>query len=349
MHQYFFFLSQVLQQIEKLKVSQMEKQLEFKEAATKRKLLALKQQLQSGSNSSSHPAPSTSTASSTTAGATPKLQQDVVHNAKMSPSQRDSSTQRQLGTAAGMKPPATAPVMQETAKKSVHKQGVPKSESDRLAVSVDGRWCTIHVQRTGETGVDDATEDANKSTAVSQGIPPKSVYKQSSFQSLLTGPPRPKEHNQESQKTLHTLREEREHTAKASLTVGTKSSIPFSNSATSTALTLLHPNMSEKSLKLETHGENSNSEHVSRQAVSGLTTSDSGHSFTQKETSRGNSSNLRSVKAVKNSKLTLPEEIKETEYMSALQRQKARVSRIRRCIAAATVIQRVWREYKQNQ
>ena len=44
-------------------------------------------------------------------------------------------------------------------------------------------------------------------------------------------------------------------------------------------------------------------------------------------------------------KLTLPEEIKETEYMSALQRQKARVSRIRRCIVAAPVIQRTWRDY----
>jgi hypothetical protein len=44
-------------------------------------------------------------------------------------------------------------------------------------------------------------------------------------------------------------------------------------------------------------------------------------------------------------KLTLPEEIKETEYMSGLQRQKARVSRIRRCIVAATIIQRAWREY----
>ena len=45
-------------------------------------------------------------------------------------------------------------------------------------------------------------------------------------------------------------------------------------------------------------------------------------------------------------KLTLPEEIKETEYMSAIQKQKARVSRICRCIVAATVIQRAWRNYK---
>lgn len=47
-------------------------------------------------------------------------------------------------------------------------------------------------------------------------------------------------------------------------------------------------------------------------------------------------------------KLTLPDEIKETEYMSAIQRQKARVSRIRRCIVAATVIQRAWRDYRVN-
>ena len=47
-------------------------------------------------------------------------------------------------------------------------------------------------------------------------------------------------------------------------------------------------------------------------------------------------------------KLTLPDEIKETEYMSAIQRQKARVSRIRRCIVAATVIQRAWRDYRAN-
>lgn len=46
-------------------------------------------------------------------------------------------------------------------------------------------------------------------------------------------------------------------------------------------------------------------------------------------------------------KLTLPDEVKETEYMTAIQRQKARVSRIRRCIVAATLIQRAWRTHKQ--
>ena len=44
-------------------------------------------------------------------------------------------------------------------------------------------------------------------------------------------------------------------------------------------------------------------------------------------------------------KLTLPDQVKETEYMTAVQRQKARVARIRRCIVAATVIQRAWKDY----
>lgn len=44
-------------------------------------------------------------------------------------------------------------------------------------------------------------------------------------------------------------------------------------------------------------------------------------------------------------KVSLPEEYKETAYMSALDRQKARVARVRRCIAAATIIQRWWRTH----
>lgn len=344
----------MIQQIEKLKVSQMEKQLEFKEAATKRKLLVLKQQLQSGNNSSVTPSPalSVSTASSSAAIAhsDPEPRPDVVHTAMMSPSQQDSTTQRYLVTTVWKKPPATAPVKQETTNKSVTKPGVPKSKSDRLAVSVDGRWCTLHSQSTGHgrTGVDSATEDVNKSAAVSPGFLPKSSYKQSSFQSLLIETPRRTGHNQESQKPtdrriLYALSEDREHTAKVSDTTTTKSPDPSSNSAAPNALTL-HPNLPEKSPKLETHRENSASGQVS-----GLITKDRSRSFTQKEPSRENSSSSRSAKDVKNSKLTLPEEIKETEYMSALQRQKARVSRIRRCIAAATVIQRAWRDYKRNQ
>ena len=45
-------------------------------------------------------------------------------------------------------------------------------------------------------------------------------------------------------------------------------------------------------------------------------------------------------------KLTVPVEAKETEYMSEVQKQRARVTRIRKCIAAATAIQRAWRKHR---
>ena len=45
-------------------------------------------------------------------------------------------------------------------------------------------------------------------------------------------------------------------------------------------------------------------------------------------------------------KLTVSKEVKETGYMTEVQRQRVRVSRIRRCIASATIIQRAWRQYR---
>ena len=48
-------------------------------------------------------------------------------------------------------------------------------------------------------------------------------------------------------------------------------------------------------------------------------------------------------------RLTLPPEVKETKYMTSLQKQKSRVSKIRRCIVAATVIQRAWRAHRSRE
>ena len=47
-------------------------------------------------------------------------------------------------------------------------------------------------------------------------------------------------------------------------------------------------------------------------------------------------------------RLVVPDTVKETEYMSAVTKQKSRVSKIRKAIQAAVVIQRAWRKYKQN-
>ena len=67
-----------------------------------------------------------------------------------------------------------------------------------------------------------------------------------------------------------------------------------------------------------------------------------------------NESNLSTAKSTHNSsttarqRLAVPDTVKETEYMSAVTKQKARVSKIRKAIQAAVVIQRAWRQYKQN-
>ena len=47
-------------------------------------------------------------------------------------------------------------------------------------------------------------------------------------------------------------------------------------------------------------------------------------------------------------RLAVPDTVKETEYMSAVTKQKSRVSKIRKAIQAAVIIQRAWRKYKQN-
>ena len=91
-----------------------------------------------------------------------------------------------------------------------------------------------------------------------------------------------------------------------------------------------------------------------RQAVSVSVDKKAVNTTTEPKSSTNTSSNDTIVTAAHNSKprtrqrLAVPDTIKETEYMSAVTKQKARVSRIRRAIQAAIVIQRAWRKYKQN-
>ena len=72
------------------------------------------------------------------------------------------------------------------------------------------------------------------------------------------------------------------------------------------------------------------------------------HSDLKSRTPSTNANSTSQHKPVMRHKLTVPEMVKETEYMSALNKQKARVSRIRRAIHAAEVIQKAWRKYKQT-
>ena len=72
------------------------------------------------------------------------------------------------------------------------------------------------------------------------------------------------------------------------------------------------------------------------------------HSDLKSRTPSANANSTSQHKPVVRHKLAVPEMVKEIEYMSALNKQKARVSRIRRAIHAAEVIQKAWRKYKQT-
>ena len=69
---------------------------------------------------------------------------------------------------------------------------------------------------------------------------------------------------------------------------------------------------------------------------------------TDTKNSTDTSFNNTTPKPITKRRLAVPDTVKETEYMSAVSKQKARVSRIRKTIQAATIIQRAWRKYKKN-
>ena len=298
---------QVQQQIEKLRISQMEKQLELKEAATKRKLLTLKQQLQN-SRITSPPSEMTSP--------------QYVFN----------------------KPPATAPVV--TPAKTEQNSCIPKSESDRLAISVDGKWHTISLRRKDES-----------SRPIQHTPPQRSDETSSKAQSQSSNT---------TQSTAGYVDSTTENITSQSLQTTTQAEF-------SRRLPSSRPNESQtQATRLDEHSTNSTNmnkplfsawqqtpQDICRQMdhppkhktvvnQQSNTPEKANDDIIYVEHNAEPRPNIVNVNSESRARLTLPEEIKETEYMTALQRQRARVSRIRRCIVAATVIQRTWKIYKHN-
>ena len=241
---------QVQQQIERLRVSQMEKQLQLKEASTRRKILALKQQLLSGN-----------------------------------------------------KPPPTAPAKSSpnnTLPTNYIKASVPSSKSDEIHLSSQSRTEKKLPQFIKQSPVPSLHEPHMRGiSSISSHVKPATV--ETTTKEVL------------SQRITERVKRQLSPTVESNSKVGGTSQTVSGNKPTTTAAEKIKPkqNVTEK---------------VRQEGVK--------------------FSSTQSREKVPHQKLTLPEEIKETEYMTALQRQKARVSRIRRCIVAATVIQRAWREYR---
>jgi len=411
---------QVQQQIEKLKVSQIEKQLQLKEVATRRKIHALKQQLQvSGTVIQTSPPPNLQ---STTANQSHNTgMQSLAHShpsAALTANPhngyvlshtheivRPCISQQVSGTVQRAKaignPPATAPVTVKQEHPGIQSSRILKSGSDHTAGSVNGDWHMPHAQQSCGKPMSKRAQAAHIQTSITQTVsnsPDTRVayitpqtnanasepyYNQSTFGSLLkthAQPPssssgdykstKPETTHARAKGTTKMMHRYSEYTdakkiASPKVEVSAKSSVPVENT--------VHPHLVPVSGADIQHATSTNkvSDKQSRSQEASVTNT-ADHSNTSarvNQTKCGASALLRRSQTTEilqsqgtttseplntsqqdntgtRPRLTLPEEIKETEYMTAIQRQKARVSRIRRCIAAATVIQRAWREYK---
>ena len=274
----------------------MEKQLELKEASTRRKIIALKQQL-IGNQNPVHKPMAVPTNTSTKAhfqSTNPLSQPDVRH------------------------PPFTAPPPDVS--QAMRDEDVTKSTSDRLATSVNGRlefmqqhnYNHTYTYRGFSNRTDPVTPKLPTSTSINRLTPKSSPHLQPSSNIAPYEP------------HLANVGESKQSNKDHDFKPAQYNRTPYG----------------------------SVSPHMQRVDSSSLTVPKDGANKTPPITLSKTASSQQPPKPTVSKttpvKLTLPEAIKETEYMTALQRQKARVSRIRRCIIAATVIQRTWRNHKER-
>lgn len=259
------FVSQIQQQIERLRISQMEKQLELKEASTRRKILALKQQLQNPGN----------------------------------------------------KPPLTAPEKHSMSTSATVNQTIPTSKSDQTMLSSNILKIKSEAMTTS-LSMSNSPLQTPPSHAV-QTLPMQNTFSTSERDV----------HQSKALHTQHNPRDSERTKVSTPIEISKASPATITNRITHDRTGIIDPHVQQKQeTKLHEKAVRVNQESIPQPVATPSTRTESGmpHSKSRQ-------------------KLTLPEEIKETEYMTALQRQKARVSRIRRCIVAATVIQRAWRDY----
>ena len=250
----------------------MEKQLLLKEAATRKKLLALKQQLQA--DSGLHAASNKLIA---------KVQNEI------------SSKNSPVDTAAA---PKTA---------QSEKLHITEQEGEiRLSMSMNGNFPTRMIKsQPSQAAITTPTNTNTVNNTVSHDKSSikeekKSKYKRSSFGTLLLD-------TTASSHNTPTSDHKPEHTDKTKQAVSPPS--------------------------------------VEKKEVNNMTEPKSCANSSSNDTIATAAHN---TKPMTRQRLAVPDTIKETEYMSAVTKQKARVSKIRRAIQAAIVIQKAWRKYKQN-
>ncbi len=309
-------------------LSQMEKQLELKEVATRRKLLALKQQLQAGSSQSSS--------------------QPMIARFSSSAGPPYTHNYHKLS-----KPPATAPGPGKHITQNPVPKTVPRSKSERFGVSVDGakQWMALGIRSTDEVG---STTPKRKELNSTFATPPGKASSHHQEESVKT--PRSAQRGdskRQSNASPHTT----EHDLKLSSSPE-KFHATASKSTTSTPTVLTTQQDTSRGASSSTRERpkpilSETKKHLTPSTPPEIKTLTSHHTQLPLRPSHSSATVPRkpvspSVSRQAKVRLSLPDEVKETEYMTALQRQKARVSRIRRCIVAATIVQRAWRGHKEK-
>ena len=353
------------EQIEKLKVSQIEKQLELKEAATRRKIQALKQQLQGSRNVVQSPPAPTSSAhglqpnttyhsshvdrlvlepSHTSANSNNGHTQLHSQQGVMRPSQSQQLSSSVWREKAAMKPPATAPGTVQQGQ--LNKQSlveVARSDIGHTG-SVNENW---HIRDQHMNKTMQAAHVQPSFIPESQASPSSranfTAPRQSVVGSLLKMrgkdadlPPSTNTDCKSTSNSRQLLQVSTTASHRHEHTTPNLEAPP--NSSGQHATTLNKCGEQPRHYRKTNSVEQTNMEYVNQQSKFGRSQT------TEERTPEPFHQRDDGPKP----RLTLPEEVKETEYMTAVQRQKVRVSRIRRCIIAATVIQRAWREYKQR-
>ena len=354
------------EQIEKLKVSQIEKQLELKEAATRRKIQALKQQLQGSRNIIQSPPvptplglqPNTTYHSShvdrlvlepshTSANSNNGHTQLHSQQGVMRPSQSQQLSSTVWREKATVKPPATAPGTVQQGQRNKHiLVEVPRSEIGHMTGSVNENQ-HIHDQHVNKTA---------KAACVQLSFIPEPQVSLPS-QAKFTGPQQsvvgsllkmqrkdaflPPSGNADCKSTSNSRQ-----LLQVSTTASRRHEHTTPNFEVPPKSSEQHATTEHKFAEQPRHHTKTNS--VEQTNMKCINQSKFGTPLKRPQTTEERTPEPFQGNNGLKPRLTLPEEVKETEYMTAVQRQKVRVSRIRRCIIAATVIQRAWREYKQR-
>ena len=351
------------EQIEKLKVSQIEKQLELKEAATRRKIQALKQQLQGSRNVvQSPPAPTSSAGLQYHSSHVDRLVLEPGHTSPnsnnghtqlhsqqgvMRPSQSQQLASTVWWEKAAVKPPATAPgtVQQgqlnrhslvEVARSDIGHTGSVNENQHIRDQHMNKTMPAAHVQPSFIPESQASPSSRANVTGPQQSVVGSLLKMRGKDADLPPSTNTDCKSTSNSRQLLQvgTTASHRHERTTPNLEAPSKSS---GQHATTLNKCAEQPHHYRKTNSVE----QTNKEYVNQQ-------SDFGTSLRRSQTTEERTLEAFQKDDSPKPRLTLPEEVKETEYMTAVQRQKVRVSRIRRCIIAATVIQRAWREYKQR-